>query len=82
MSPELSTISKSKAKSPTGKKSFKKMKSKDTALIADDGTLIFKHPTVPNYYEKEDKPQIKANSYLTMMHPGYQQWFADPRYAG
>lgn len=41
--------------------------------MANDGTLIFKHPTIRNYYEKTDKPELKDNPYNTMMNPYYMQ---------
>lgn len=39
--------------------------------MANDGTLIFKHPTIRNYYDKTDKPELKDNPYNTMMNPYY-----------
>ena len=53
------------------RKSFTKSKIKDAPLVANDGTLIFKHPTVRNYYDKTDKPELKDNPYNTMMNPYY-----------
>ena len=50
---------------------FSKKSVKDAPLIASDGTLIFKHPTIRNYYEKNDKPELKDNPYNTMMNPYY-----------
>ena len=43
--------------------------------MANDGTLIFKHPTIRNYYDKTDKPELKDNPYNTMMNPYYMQGY-------
>ena len=46
-------------------------------LLAEDGTLVFQHPTVRNYYDTDDRPEMKRNPYGPIMspwhynHPGY-----------
>lgn len=45
-------------------------------FIGPDGTLIFQHPTIPNYYENSDKPELKANPYSNIMYyPHYDPYY-------
>ena len=57
---------------------FKRNKPTNEPFIGPDGTLIFQHPTIPNYYENSDKPELKSNPYANIMYyPHY-----DPYYTG
>lgn len=53
----MSTSNKFKRKLPTNE-----------PFIGPDGTLIFQHPTIPNYYENSDKPELKSNPYANIMY--------------
>ena len=57
---------------------FKRKLPTNEPFIGPDGTLIFQHPTIPNYYENSDKPELKSNPYANIMYyPHY-----DPYYTG
>ena len=44
-------------------------------FVGPDGTLIFQHPTIPNYYENSDKPELKGNPYSNIMYyPHYDPY--------
>lgn len=55
---------------------FKKKQTSNEPFIGPDGTLIFQHPTIPNYYENSDKPELKPNPYSNIMYyPHYDPYF-------
>ena len=55
---------------------FKKKPVSFEPFVGPDGTLIFQHPTVPNYYENSDKPELKPNPYSNIMYyPHYDPYF-------
>lgn len=47
---------------------FKKRTASKEPLFGPDGTMIFQHPTVPNYYENRDVPELKGNPFANMMY--------------
>ena len=64
------------------KKNFKPTKPTDAPLVANDGTLIFQHPTIRNYFDKTDKPELKDNPYNTMMNPFFGHGYGGYGYPG
>ena len=47
-------------------------------LLAEDGTLVFQHPTVRNYYDTDDRPEMKSNPYGPIMSPAW--YYNNPGY--
>jgi len=60
----------------SGSNKFKKKQTSFEPFVGPDGTLIFQHPTIPNYYENSDKPEIKPNPYSNIMYyPHYDPYY-------
>lgn len=58
---------------------FNRKTTSNEPFIGPDGTLIFQHPTIPNYYENSDQPQLKGNPYSNIM---WNPHYHDPYYKG
>ena len=63
--------------SNTSQNRFNRKTTSNEPFVGPDGTLIFQHPTIPNYYENSDQPQLKGNPYSNIM---WNPHYHDPYY--